>query len=607
MIAQRGLFAGPDPAVSRELYAQISSGEARRDRTALAVEPASKVTGNTYFGRFPASYWQRWTAATAVRVEMTVSGDGLISLLASDFEGEPRVAAAQPVSGLRAAVVSLAAPLDRFFDGGALWLDCETGPGQQLVVEDVRWTVAAPQRRRPVDLTICTMNRPADCVATLASLAGDEAALTLVRAVHVVDQGTETVRAHEGFPAVAKALRGRLRYLTQPNLGGAGGFTRGMYESTGDRSGEPADLMFMDDDILLEPDLLVRMTAFSASAAEPLILGGQMLNLLHPTSLHAAAEHTDLDRIRPGRPARHSLHAVDLLATDPATGRPYRQELRVDAGYTGWWACLIPHEVVTETGYPLAVFFQGDDAEYSYRARAHGFPTVTLPGAGVWHTDFRWKDHDEVNRYFIVRNYTIIAALHGRFPVLRITGILLAELVADLLGMQYGAAATLIQAVEDFLAGPEILQDGGVSALRRITELRAGYPETVTLPATAVPGIRSNDIVISEPSFADRLALGPLLGMHRLAAGAVPVGEASWWRVGALRTAVVTDASQRGVRVRTYHRAHLLRLARRGARVLARFAGSASEVRDRYRAALPQLSSRAEWTRLFDENPSVED
>ena len=58
---------------------------------------------------------------------------------------------------------------------------------------------------------------------------------------------------------------------------------------------------------------------------------------------------------------------------------------RVDAGYTGWWSCLIPAEVTRAMGYPLPLFFQWDDVEYSYRGRAHGFATVTLPGAGLWH------------------------------------------------------------------------------------------------------------------------------------------------------------------------------------------------------------------------------
>ena len=54
---------------------------------------------------------------------------------------------------------------------------------------------------------------------------------------------------------------------------------------------------------------------------------------------------------------------------------------------------------------------------------------MTLPGAGVWHADFAWKDWDEWHRYFNLRNALITAALHSEFPVRRIAG-MLAQLLA---------------------------------------------------------------------------------------------------------------------------------------------------------------------------------
>src|SRR3954462_13294452 len=74
LTAQRGLYAGPAPIVSKDLYAEVLWGSVVRDRAAVVLEPMSKVSGNTYFGRFPASYWQRWTTATEVRVEAAVTG-----------------------------------------------------------------------------------------------------------------------------------------------------------------------------------------------------------------------------------------------------------------------------------------------------------------------------------------------------------------------------------------------------------------------------------------------------------------------------------------------------------------------------------------------------
>src|SRR5882757_1346395 len=148
LVAQRGLFHGPDPVCPEDLYAQINFGNAVRERQRLVVHAGSEVSMDTYFGRFPASYWQRWTVVTEVEVEVTVSGSGRISLIASDTEGETRTVAVQEVTDQQGGQVTLRTQLDKFLDGGFLWLQFGTND-QELVVDRLRWTVAAPKLLRP--------------------------------------------------------------------------------------------------------------------------------------------------------------------------------------------------------------------------------------------------------------------------------------------------------------------------------------------------------------------------------------------------------------------------------------------------------------------------
>ncbi|WP_007025089.1 glycosyltransferase [Saccharomonospora iraqiensis] len=607
LTAQRGLYAGPSDVVSKDLYAEVVEGVVARRRHSLTLEPSARVSGNTYFGRFPASYWQRWTTARSVTVEATVAGSGRLAVRASDVEGEPRTVAVRSVADVEDEAVVLEAPVDKFLDGGALWLDVETEAGERVTVSDVRWTVEAPERVRPTAVTICTMNRADDCLANLRALADSLDALETLDAVYVADQGTDTVDSRDGFDEIAEEMKGKLHYIKQPNLGGAGGFTRGLYEVAGHTDTEHANVLFMDDDVLLEPDLVIRLTAFSNRAANPMIVGGQMLNLLHPNQLHVGAEYASLNTLEPGQPVEHSLTTADLLGVDEETGKPNKQERRLDAGYNGWWSCLIPYEVVKRVGYPMPFFFQWDDAEYSYRARAHGFPTVTLPGAGVWHADFHWKDWDEWHRYFNLRNSIITAALHSPFDLNVLSRVLLAQLVRYLLSMQYGLSATLIKAVEDFLEGPEILDDGGVAAMKRIREIRDQYPETKKYDPTEVPGIESNDIgIINTPPRPSlqrvvllKRVLNRLLGRNRFAMGAIPTDEANWWHVSQFETAVVTDASQEAVRIRRYDRQRMFDLAKQGVRVVNRLRKEGRAVQAQYQRAMPQLTSRENWKRLY--------
>lgn len=590
---QRTLFVPPCELGPEKLYYSVE-GAVIAERERIVLRPHTRTTTNTYFGRFPASYWQRWTGVERVLVRADVAGEGKLLLKASERTGKNRTVDSVRVSPDLPTTtrVELGVDLNRFADGGALWLEAVTGAGS-LAVGDVRWHVhGAPPRDHGVAVVICTYNRADDCLATLRALAADEECVAALDAVYVIDQGTDTVASREGFAELTEALNGKLRYLRQPNLGGAGGFTRGMCEAS-KMDGCPTHVVLMDDDIVLEPDTMLRLVQFANHTSAPAIVGGQMLKLLQPGHLHVAAEGVRWDRLRAGMPVPGSEQGADVTQ--------WRQEVRLDAEYNAWWACLVPPEVVADIGYPLPFFFQWDDIEYGLRAKASGHPTVTLPGAGVWHADFEWKDWDDWPRYFSLRNSLIVSALHSEFDVRRTAGWLFTELLHYLVSMRYGLAATLIMAVEDFLAGPVLLADGGVEAMARVHKLRAEYPETEIHPAHGVSPV---PVVIPapEPSIPSLVLLKRLawqLVGKSLGSAAIRAGDEHWWHVSLFQHAVVTDPSQAGVKIRRRDPAVLRGLAVRGIRTLARLVRDGHRVRRDYRAALPQLSGAENWARLF--------
>ncbi len=615
IVAQRGLFFGPSVLVPEDLYSRVERGMARRERTRVELTAGATVSTNTYFGRFHATYWQRWTAVPDVEVECVVTGSGRVRLMASDTNKVWRIVDAFDIRDAVGEAVRLVGAVDRFVDGGGMWLEITTETGE-LTVSDVRWTVAASRPKARTDVTICTYNRVEECLNTLQALADDQEALTSIGVVQVVDQGSDPLESRPRFLEISAALGERLRYVRQPNLGGAGGFTRGLFDATaGDVAGH-SDVLLMDDDVLLEPEILVRLTGFAASTSHPTIVGGQMLNLLHPGHVHISAEYADPENLQVGIAMPGALREAYLLGLDERQ-LPINQERRVDTEYNGWWSCLIPASIVRAIGYPLPLFFQWDDIEYGYRARAHGYPTVTLPGAGVWHADFGWKDWDEWHRYFNFRNGLITAALHTGFSrrtIVRRVGLLLSQY---LVAMHYGLAATLMKAVEDFLEGPEILRDGSAAAAAEIRRIRSAYPETVVRPMPElvrdVPDFRDTRIVRDHGTpgsetltWFKRVAfLATDRAPHEV--GFVPAGDAHWWHVSTFRRAVVTDMGETGYRLRTRDRAVAADLAKQGVRLLRRFAADGPAAAAAYRERMPELTSRANWARLYDIDENGDD
>jgi galactofuranosylgalactofuranosylrhamnosyl-N-acetylglucosaminyl-diphospho-decaprenol beta-1,5/1,6-galactofuranosyltransferase len=598
LVIARGVFTGPNVQVSDEMYARVAKGKARRERHALHLDKGATVDTNTYFGRLPASYFQRWTTVTEVQLRLVLdtSTSVQLALRGSDSQGNARTIASTEVVGTGTAVLS--ARLNEFVDGGSLWMEC-TAVGGPVTITNLEWTAPSPSAIRPAAITICTFNRPADCATTLAAIADDKGLLDEIDAVYVVDQGTDAVADAPRFSELAAQLGDKLVYLRQANLGGSGGFTRGMYEISS--ISDHANVILMDDDILCEPEAILRLNAFANLTPTPTIVGAQMLNLKNTRYLHVGAEGSDLSKLRPGRWAANALHSSDMVK--------HRQNKRTDGQYNGWWSCLIPAEIVASIGLPLPIFIKWDDIEYGLRAAAKGYPTVTLPNAGVWHAEFHWKDLDDWIHYFIIRNALITASLHDHIDPAAMTKLLAYEISLAIVSMRYGLAHTIIRGIEDFLERPGVLSDGGMHAAKRIREERAKFPDTVMHPAVkthelvnALPPTRPAGFFPKKKRMnlvLTKRAVFQWLGRTIPGPVTIPAADAHWWHVSLFDHVVVTDASQAGVRILRRDPKALKQLTRDARKVLRRFRAEAPAAQQQYRDALPQLTSRENWARLF--------
>ncbi|MEV6136455.1 glycosyltransferase [Nocardia sp. NPDC051990] len=599
LVLQRGIFTGPSAKVSDELYAVVK-GRAHRERLELRLDKGASAHTNTYFGRFVASYWQRWTTVTEVRATMVldVTNRARVRVVASDIAGHRRIIDTAELTA--SGPLTMTAPLDQYVDGGALWLEFDA-IGGELGISAQTWTATAPDHVRPVAIAICTFNRAADCAETVAALASDAPILEAIDAVYVVDQGTDLVENQARFKETLPIFGDKLQYIRQPNLGGAGGFTRGLYEVSA--VNEHADVILMDDDILCEPETVLRLNAFANMTVAPTLVGAQMLFLLNPDYLNVGAEEVHLHELKHGQKVPKALRNTSMLKKN--------QERRVDAGYNAWWTCLIPAEVVAKIGLPVPIFFQWDDVEYGIRAREHGFVTVTLPNAAVWHADFYWKDYDDWARYFSTRNSLIVGSLHTDLDGKAITRQLFRNLAEHLVAMQYGLVHTTLQGIEDFLQGPKILRDGGIAALATARTSRSDYDETIKHPA-ATPPVRSADIQLrragGEPSRVTAVlikrAIAQWTGRTQRGLIGITREDAHWWHVSLFDHVVVTDASQSGVRIRQRDKARARALLIRTIRVLRRLRRELPNLTRQYRAAMPELTSRENWERLYGIEPN---
>jgi galactofuranosylgalactofuranosylrhamnosyl-N-acetylglucosaminyl-diphospho-decaprenol beta-1,5/1,6-galactofuranosyltransferase len=613
-VLQRVIMPRPDdPLEVRPLY--IDEPETSTGRTAevasrrkLEVPANSQVSFASYFNAFPASYWKRWTRITEVTLRLTVRGAGRVDLYRSKPNGD-----AVHLQGKQLDTVGEAADLEfrvslaPFEDGGWVWFDVATRR-EPLTVDNAAWALDKPLPARQLAVAITTFNRPGDCVTALEALAEDAAVLDVIAKVFVIDQGTVLVADHERYRDAAKALGDRLQIIEQDNLGGSGGFARGMLEAV--ESTDVEHVMLMDDDVRLEPDSVLRAHAFAAAASSPVLVGSQMLNLQARSKLMAMGEIVDFERTF-WRPAPGSVHDHDFAKLTLRKQRLLHP--RVDATYNGWWMCLLPREVIERTGMPLPLFIKWDDAEYSLRAGELGFPTVSLPGSAIWHMP--WTDKDDATdwtAYFHLRNRLITLALHSPRDVrcaLVLSG--LRNTFKHLMAMQYSTVALHLKAIEDFLAGPDDLFDSLRNGLPAVREIRESYDDArimssaqelpaplfdqVHIEQLLTPPVRPVSIAKRALSTVTRHLRSPDPASRDRPQVNVPAVRARWFLLGTLDSATVSNADGSGVAFRRRDPQQFRRLLSHTILLYRRLVAEWDKAARRYRAALPTLTSPQSW------------
>jgi galactofuranosylgalactofuranosylrhamnosyl-N-acetylglucosaminyl-diphospho-decaprenol beta-1,5/1,6-galactofuranosyltransferase len=605
-----------EPLDVRKLYIEESSTNSRRahapTRTTLEIGAESEVSFATYFNAFPASYWRRWSILESVVLRVELTGSARVDVYRSKATGAritvggteaTSAAPDQPV------VVEFEIGLQPFEDGGWIWFDITTDT--KVTVHSAGWyaPIAAPSRAN-VAVGIPTFNRPADCVNALAALTSDPLVDAVISAVIVSDQGTSKAKDHPDFASAAAGLGDRLTIHNQPNLGGSGGYSRVMYEAL--KNTDCEQILFMDDDIRIEPDSILRALALNRFAKVPTLVGGQMLNLQEPSHLHVMGEMVDAENFM-WTGAVNTEYDHNFAKYPLNDEEQYRSKLlhrRIDSDFNGWWMCMIPRSVAEELGQPLPLFIKWDDCEYGLRAGEHGYPTVTLPGAAIWH--MAWSDKDDAidwQAYFHLRNRLVVAAMHWDG---NIRGLLASHLKATfkhLLCLEYSTVAIQNRAMDDFLAGPEHIFSILESALPEVRKMRQEYPDAVvlssatTLPTPSDKRWRKKVTIPTNPiSISTRLSRGVLHQLrphdpqhHVRPQINVATQDARWFSLCNVDGVTVTTADGRGVVFRQRDREKMFALLRESVRRQALLARKFNRMRKVYRAALPVLASKQKW------------
>lgn len=263
--------------------------------------------------------------------------------------------------------------------------------------------------------------------------------------IHVIDNG-RTLNREE-------IETEHIFYHPNKNVGGSGGFTRGMMESL-KQTPKATHVLLMDDDVEILSESIRRtymLLMLQKETYKEHFISGAMLRFENMDEFHEDVGYVTQDGYQLTLKGKRTLNKkVRIL---------YNEEFDTNQSdtYAGWWYCCIPASIIERSGYALPVFIRVDDTEYSLRNHAK---FITMNGICVWHMGFVTKFSYFMEYYQVFRNFLIATACNADVQMQdRVMKHFIGQFLTEMLRYNYKATEFFIDAVRDFLKGPAFIEE----------------------------------------------------------------------------------------------------------------------------------------------------
>ncbi|MGR3590556.1 MAG: glycosyl transferase [Limimaricola soesokkakensis] len=457
---------------------------------------------------------------------------------------------------------------------------------EKTVLTNGAYLATDTQATRDVSLAVAitTFRREAEVAATAARMATflDRESERLGARVHlhVIDNGgTASIPEH---PHVSR--------IENPNLGGAGGFARGLALA---QDGGFSHCLFMDDDASFQMENLTRTIAFLRLArSDRAAVSGAMVSEACKWRMweNGSVFH---QVCRPQFVGTDLREPEEVAEMELAAARP-----KPPGFYAGWWFFAFP---VAETrAFPFPFFVRGDDISFSL---AHGFDTVTLSGVVSFQEDFSAKE-SPLTLYLDLRNHLHQHLVHPGLEIGPMGTIKVAMrfILRSVVRMHYDSAEAQLEAWEDVMRGPGFFAENAdmsvrrpqISALARDEAWREVPPQGTGEPAR--PGAIKTQLM--------KFTLnGHLIPFWARFGGetAIPARQRGLiWPIWGQRAARFYDGTgRRGYEVR-HDKARFMRILRRATALALRWRRAYPELREAHRKGYAEMAARPFWEARFE-------
>ncbi|HHW7580159.1 UDP-galactofuranosyl transferase GlfT2 [Mannheimia haemolytica] len=461
----------------KKLYLNLLYGRYDLLNSSLILHPNSKVSFNSYLNSFYESYWKQYTTLSSVILSVKFKGDCVVSIYRdSPMNGCYLLLDSHLISS-EMKTIELNLSLDDLIpDTGRIFIDIDSR-NTNTEIESIEFCIPDTIEKK-LSIGLCTFNKEDFLCQNLESLLDLSKKLPNLSKIIIVNQGNlfsnkKLVKLIESNPTLIQVYK-------QDNLGGAGGFTRTLYEAS---QNEISDLhLLMDDDIILDANVIKTAFCFASLSKKEIAVGGQMLDLLRPNFMHEYGGKLD-----DNGNIKAIFHNLDVA--DMANFHLFNKVTKID--YNAWWFCMIPTKKIAEINLPAPIFIRGDDLEYGLRLKNSGVETVGLPGVALWHEPFYakiggWQTYyDFRNRMILTSSYEQLKSENVNKLFLKIYNLLLCH--------DYQSVKLILEAINDFAKGTALFDVPSNEIHKKVSDIAKKFAP-VSLESTVFNPTSNNEL-----------------------------------------------------------------------------------------------------------------
>ena len=430
-----------DICTVEELFLRVNSKcFINYEQNRVELKKSGNISFDTYFNSFSIQKWKEYTSVKTISVNLHLEGKFKVMLLNVDYFSESVTLVNQKVITTdRLDEVNVFTDIDIQPYKGLFYVEIEALEGNCLFTGGYFHTNVNlyQEDNKKIAIVICTYKRETYVNKNIQLLEKhllNKPNIGNKFEIFVIDNGKTLNNFNSS----------QIHLIPNKNAGGSGGYTRGLIEVL-ERKHDFSHIVFMDDDVVVDPEVFERIYNFQKVAYDKsLCIGGSMLRLdtKYIQYENGAVWDKEVIRLKPDL----DLRLVKNILFN---------EIEEHISFNGWWLFCFSTQVIDSSNLPYPFFIKMDDMELPIRLK---YKIITLNGVCVWHEALETK-YSPVMNYYLKKNELILNVLcSDSFGTIAAIKRIIKFSLREAFCYRYKSANLVLKATSDFLEGPDYLK-----------------------------------------------------------------------------------------------------------------------------------------------------